>query len=62
MYIIVKSNTHPLIGNYYFKKTRESVTLKRKMKKKQDYSSFFMFFMGMTPITFSLMSEICELT
>ena len=33
MYIIVKSNTHPLIGNYYFKKTRESVTLKRKMKK-----------------------------
>ena len=33
MYIIVKSNTHPLIGNYYFKKTRESVTLKSKMEK-----------------------------
>ena len=30
-----------------------------------DYSSFFMlslFFIGMTPITFSLMSEICVLT
>jgi len=60
MHIFVKGNTHPLNENYFCHKTRESVTFKSKME--NDYSSFFMFFMGMTPITFSLMSEICELT
>ena len=33
MHIIVKGNTHPLNGNYYSHKTRESVTLKSKIEK-----------------------------